>query len=143
MHDHSMCICVNHIYSTTHHCFLLVHYIYSCHLIYMYVTDMCQTGNIPCFGERERPNYSARQSVFHLRSCFLFILCAHNLSTDLLIVSMHEKPNGILIWQEIEYIVIYAFMEHSAGTGVSLSSAVSVARRSLLRTTCISSSALG
>ena len=39
--------------------------------------------------------YSARQSVFHLRRCFLFILCAHNISTDLLIVSMHEKPNGI------------------------------------------------
>ena len=58
------------------------------------------------FGQRERPNYSARQSVFHLRRCFLFILCAHNISTDMLIQT-ESSLYYTCIARNREYIVIF------------------------------------
>ena len=82
------------------------------------------------------------------------ILCAQDISTDVLIVIMHEKNKTesslsiIHVYQEMESIIIrcyYACMEQIARAPgqTCLSSVVSVARCSLLRTTCISSPALG
>ena len=68
---------------------------------YIHIDDFLHLLLLSIFGERERPNYSARQSVFHLRSCFLFIFCAHNR----LVYCFHAretKRNLVYRSQEIE-----------------------------------------
>ena len=51
-------------------------------------------------------SYRPRQFVFHLR-CFLLIWCAQDISTDVLIVIMHEKNKT----ESMVYIRVYQEME--------------------------------
>ena len=85
------------------------------------------------FGERERPNYSAIRldSLCYLR-CFLLILCAQDISTDVLIV-MHEKnKTESSLYTCIQSTLLGMHGAERRDRRVSLSLVVSVARRPLL-----------
>ena len=81
--------------------------------------------------------------MFHWRSWFLFVLCAHDISTDLLIFPCMRKRKPNQNMRSTLNMHACEVLAQRRGRRVSLSSAISVGRRSLLRTTCISRSALG